>query len=58
MFIFDAKEKDIKETINSFFEQFGKTDIYTQIVLEEFFKELYNEKSDLHISCEKRQKGD
>jgi hypothetical protein len=49
-----SKEDEIKDTINSFFKQFGNSDIYTQIVLEEFFRELFNEKSDLHISSTER----
>lgn len=53
----NSKETEIKETINSFFDQFGIKDLYTQIVLEEFFKELFNEESNLHISGESGQKG-
>ena len=29
------------QTLNSFFEQFGDRDVYTMIVLEEVFKEIY-----------------
>jgi len=36
------KEKELEETIDEFFKQFGNFDIYTQIVLEEFFKEICN----------------
>lgn len=54
----NSKETEIKETINSFFDQFGIKDLYTQIVLEEFFKELFNEESNLHISGESRQERD
>lgn len=31
------------QALNEFFKNFGNFDIYTQIVLEEFFKELLNE---------------
>lgn len=48
-----TKENEIKDTINCFVDQFGFLDIYTQIVLEEFFKELYNEQN-LCLSSEKR----
>jgi hypothetical protein len=46
------------DAIDSFFKQFGKFDIYTQIVLEEFFKELFDEQElSLHISSKTRQEG-
>lgn len=38
------KNKETAAAIEAFFGQFGTFDIYTQIVLEEFFKELLNEK--------------
>ena len=37
------KDKEIVETFESFFNQFGKMDSHTKIVLEEFFKKLLNE---------------
>ena len=36
----NEENKLIDETLESFFEQFGSLDIYTKIVLEEFFKEI------------------
>lgn len=48
------ENKKNDDTLEIFFNQFGEIDIYTKIVLEEFFKELLNEKSDVHISGEKR----
>ena len=48
------KEKEITETLLSFFSQFETFDIYTEIVLEEFFKELLHEQQNLHISGEER----
>ena len=33
-------EKDTAEAMESFLSQFGTMDIYVQIVLEEFFREL------------------
>lgn len=50
----EQENKLINETLESFFENFGSLDIYTKIVLEEFFKEIMNEKSSLHIFGEKR----
>jgi len=38
--IMNEENKLIDETLESFFEQFGSLDIYTKIVLEEFFKEI------------------
>jgi len=38
------KDNEIVETLESFFNQFGKMDSYAKIVLEEFFKKLLNEK--------------
>lgn len=47
-----------KDAVDSFFKQFGKFDVYTQIVLEEFFKELLDEQAlSLHISGEVGQEG-
>lgn len=39
----EDKATEAANTLECFFEQFGKIDIYTKIVLEEFFKELLNE---------------
>jgi hypothetical protein len=38
------KQKEIFETFDCFLKQFEKYDEITQIVLEEFFKELLSEK--------------
>lgn len=38
------KNKETSAAIEAFFSQFGTFDIHTQIVLEEFFKELLDEK--------------
>lgn len=38
------KDQEVSQTIQAFFGQFGTFDIYTQIVLEEFFQELLSEK--------------
>lgn len=54
------KNTDPAEAINAFLENFGNKDIYTQIVLEEFFKELFNEQGEelsVHLSGEAEQKG-
>jgi len=51
------KEKQIVDTLVSFFGQFETFDVYTEIVLEEFFKELLDEQQNLHISCTERQAG-
>jgi hypothetical protein len=51
------QNKEIAMTMESFIGQFGKIDIYAQIVLEEFMKELIKQ-NDLHISSEERQAGD
>lgn len=45
------------QALNSFFEQFGDRDIYTMIVLEEVFKEIYGTEESLHISGEEGQEG-
>jgi|SaaInlV_165m_DNA_2_1040747.scaffolds.fasta_scaffold82639_1 hypothetical protein len=45
------------QTLNSFFEQFGDRDVYTMIVLEEVFKEIYGTEEHLHISGEAGQEG-
>lgn len=50
----DDKEKQIVDTLVSFFGQFEDFDIYSQIVLEEFFKELLDEQQNLHIPGKKR----
>jgi phenylpyruvate tautomerase PptA (4-oxalocrotonate tautomerase family) len=42
------------ETLDAFFKQFGDKDIYTIVVLEEIFKEIYGIQKTLHISDEKR----
>jgi hypothetical protein len=34
------KEQEMSDALEAFFGQFGKVDMYTSIVLEEFFKEL------------------
>lgn len=39
-----VKDKETSAAIEAFFGQFGTFDTHTQIVLEEFFKELLNEK--------------
>lgn len=39
----EDKEDKAADAIRCFFSQFGSSDIYMQIVLEEFFKELMNE---------------
>lgn len=33
-------EKEMSEALEAFFGQFGQMDVYTSIVLEEFFREL------------------
>lgn len=53
----NKKEDEIKDTIDCFLDQFGSGDIYTQIVLEEFFRELFNEKYNIRLPSEKRQEG-
>jgi hypothetical protein len=55
-----SKEKTIQgyKTFNSFVDQFGSRDIYTMIVLEEFFKELYGAQEPVSISGEEGQEGD
>lgn len=50
-------EKIINKTLDCFFENFKSCDFYTKIVLEELFKEIMNEKSNIYISGEKRQEG-
>lgn len=42
------KEEEVADALEIFFDQFGKSDIYTQIVLEEFFKRLLDESIHLH----------
>ena len=39
----EQNEDKAEEAMRCFFCQFGTPDIYTQIVLEEFFKELLND---------------
>lgn len=51
-------EKEIADTLNCFFKQFSFDDSYTQIVLEEIFREILSEKSNLHISGSERQERD
>jgi hypothetical protein len=36
----EESKDEASEAMDIFFRQFGPSDIYTQIVLEEFFKEL------------------
>lgn len=48
---------DVEDALKKFFIAFGTIDEHTQIALEEFFKELLNEKSSLHLSGETGQKG-
>lgn len=36
----EEKEKELKESLESFFNQFDKKDIYTQTILEMIFEEL------------------
>lgn len=36
----DEEEKDAGHALEAFFGQFGQMDLYSSIVLEEFFKEL------------------
>jgi hypothetical protein len=50
----NLKDKQTSAAIEAFFCQFGTFDIYTQIVLEEFFKELLDEKHAIHIPSETR----
>jgi hypothetical protein len=38
-----SKEKEIAESFESFFSNFGKIDDITQIVIEEVFKQLFNQ---------------
>jgi hypothetical protein len=38
------KNKEVSDALEAFFKQFGTFDKHTQIVLEEFFEELLNEK--------------
>lgn len=47
------------ETLKDFFSQFGEYDIYTNLVLEEFFNQLYGKKSQESVSLpsEKGQEG-
>jgi hypothetical protein len=52
-----SKDEEVQDTLKCFFNQFGFIDFYTQIVLEEFFKELLNDKSDVCLFSEERQKG-
>lgn len=52
----NTKEEQIADSLNCFLKQFGFIDIYTQIVIEEVFKELLNE-SNLCLSGEERQEG-
>jgi len=40
----DDAESKATEAMQCFFGQFGTLDIYTKIVLEEFFKELIDDK--------------
>jgi len=40
----NLKTLETSAAIEAFFSQFGTFDIYTQIVLEEFFEELLSEK--------------
>lgn len=56
----DNQKIDPTDAIEAFFGCLGKSDIYTQIVLEEFFKELFNEQSEelpLHIFSQTEQEG-
>jgi len=41
-----SQENETATAMELFFKQFGDMDIYSQIVLEEFFKELLNEKAE------------
>lgn len=36
----EERDKDAGDAMEAFFAQFGNMDIYTSIVLEEFFREL------------------
>jgi hypothetical protein len=48
------KNEEIADTLSCFFDQFGSMDLYTQIVIEEIFKELMDEPN-FHIPSEERQ---
>lgn len=50
----EEKEKLIDETLKCFFSQFNCEKIHTKIVLEEFFKEIINEKPTVHIPAQKK----
>jgi hypothetical protein len=36
----EEKEKELEESLDSFFSQFEKKDLYTQVLLEMIFEEL------------------
>lgn len=46
-----SSEEDMEEALKEFVGQFGNPDIYTQIVLEEFFRELMGRES-VHLPGE------
>jgi|688.fasta_scaffold192874_2 hypothetical protein len=48
----------INKTIDCFLLNFGDLDFHTRIVLEELFREIMDEKSNIHISGSERQEGD
>jgi hypothetical protein len=50
--------KLMEDTIKSMFQQFGTMDSYTKLVLETIFETYYEDKNDLSILSETRQKRD
>lgn len=40
IYILKMEEKELKESLKSFLDQFDKKDIYTQVILEMLFEEL------------------
>ena len=53
------QQKECVETWGAFFDQFGKPDPYTKIVLEVFFEELYESRNqeDLSVPGASGQEG-
>lgn len=50
------KQKDLEKTTDSlasFLNQFGKNDVYTQIIVEELLKYLMENKKDKNVSTTK-----
>ena len=52
------KAKQVANTLNDFFTQFGELDQHSRVVLEIIFGELHGTRETIPIPDEKRQDGD